>query len=170
MQNYSKTRSSEHDALRLPPDTILPVQFFSMVGPQTFSSEQRLMLAVLVDAINVLGRSRVPPNGRQRNAFNEASAWVFADGITSPLSFDRVCEALSVNPTTLRTRLSVLLSEHNGTLSRSRLKETTRMQCMTANRVRHSMRRTRSVRFRISNLAAAKTRFRRAEQNYLDNH
>ena len=35
------------------PDTILPSQFFASIGARTFSSEQRLMLAVLADAINV---------------------------------------------------------------------------------------------------------------------
>src|SRR6266851_7305279 len=34
------------------PDAILPSQFFESVGARTFSSEQRLMLAVLADAIS----------------------------------------------------------------------------------------------------------------------
>ena len=99
------------------------------------------MLAVLIDAINVLGDSRVSPNRRKRNSFNEASSWVFADGITSPLSFDHVCDALSVDAESLRRRLSELLSERSGNLLRLRLKEGGRMQCMTVNRVRRSRRR-----------------------------
>jgi len=34
------------------PDVILPSQFFESVGAQTFSSEQRLMLAILADALS----------------------------------------------------------------------------------------------------------------------
>jgi len=59
------------------PDTILPSQFFESVGAQTFSSEKRLMLAVLADAINLLRSS----NLRRRNSFNEAWSWVFANRI-----------------------------------------------------------------------------------------
>lgn len=138
----SNSREASEDApLSPPPDTILPSQFFESAGSQTLSSEQRLMLAVLIDAINVLGDSRVSPNRRKRNSFNEASSWVFADGVTSPLSFDHVCDALSVDAESLRRRLSELLSERSGNLLRLRLKEGGRMQCMTVNRVRRSRRR-----------------------------
>jgi hypothetical protein len=139
---WSNSREASEDAPLSPlPDTILPSQFFESAGSQTLSSEQRLMLAVLIDAINVLGDSRVSPNRRKRNSFNEASSWVFADGITSPLSFDHVCDALSVDAESLRRRLSELLSERSGNLLRLRLKEGGRMQCMTVNRVRRSRRR-----------------------------
>ena len=36
------------------PDVILRSQFFELVGTRSLSSEQRLMLAVLADAINIL--------------------------------------------------------------------------------------------------------------------
>jgi hypothetical protein len=38
---------------------LLPSQYFGSIGARTFSSEQRLMLAVLVDAINQLGKRAV---------------------------------------------------------------------------------------------------------------
>jgi len=88
MLDDSRKVAFEDGRLTLLPDAILPSQFFESIGAQTFSSEQRLMLAVLADAINVLGNSRLSPNRRKRNSFNEASSWVFANGITSPLSFD----------------------------------------------------------------------------------
>ena len=119
------------------PDAILPSQFFESVGAQTFSCEQRLMLAVLADAINVLG-STDPSNLRKRNSFNEAWSWVFAKRITSSLSFDHVCDALGVDAESLRRRLSELVSEHGGTLLRLRLKQATRMQRPTVIRVRRS--------------------------------
>ena len=115
------------------PDVLLPSQFFEFVGARTLSSEQRLMLAVLIDAINVLG---VSPNRGKSNSFNDASSWVFAKGGKSPLSFDHVCDALSVDAERLRRRLSELLSEHSGTLLRLRLKAGGRMQRVTINRTR----------------------------------
>ena len=36
------------------PDVILRSQFFELVGTHSLSSEQRLMLAVLADAINIV--------------------------------------------------------------------------------------------------------------------
>src|SRR6266404_1817399 len=116
------------------PEVILPSQFFESVGAQTFSSEQRLMLAILADAINVLG-STDSSNLRKRSSFNEAWSWVFANGITSPLSFDHVCNALGVDAQSLRRRLSELVSEHGGSLLRLRLKEASRMLRPTVIRV-----------------------------------
>ena len=117
------------------PDTILPSQFYESVGARTFSSEQRLMLAVLSDAINLLGKTESSKHGR-RNSFNEAWSWVFAKGIASSLSFDHICDALGVNAENLRRRLSELVSVHGGNLRRLRLKEASRRQGPTVSRVR----------------------------------
>jgi hypothetical protein len=124
------------------PDTILPSQFFESVGAQTFSSEQRLMLAVLTDAINLLGSTS--SSNLRRRSYNEAWSWVFAKRRTSSLSFDHVCDALGINAESLRRRLSELVSEHGGTLLRLRLKEATRMQRVTVDRVRGTRRRAHS--------------------------
>jgi hypothetical protein len=137
MQNDSRKAAFEDDLLNPLPDVLLPSQFFESVGAQTFSCEQRLMLAVLADAINVLG-STDSSNLRKRNSFNEAWSWVFAKRITSSLSFDHVCDALGVDAESLRRRLSELVSEHGGTLLRLRLKEASRMQRPTIIRVRRS--------------------------------
>jgi hypothetical protein len=102
------------------PDLILPSQFFESVGAQTFSSEQRLMLAILADAINVLGNADSSKH-RKRNSFNEAWSWVFSRRITSALSFDHVCNALGMDADSLRRRLSELVSEHGGTSPRRAL-------------------------------------------------
>ena len=118
------------------PDVILPSQFFESVGAQTLSSEQRLMLAILTDAVNILREYRISPNPDKRNSFNEASSWIFAKGIfTSSLSFDHVCEALGLDAESLRRRLSESVSEH-GNFRRLRLKEQGRMQVPTINRIR----------------------------------
>ena len=139
MRNGSRKVSSEDDLLSPLPDVLLPSQFFELVGSQTFSSEQRLMLAVLADAINLLGSTG--SSNLRRRSYNEAWSWVFAKRITSSLSFDHVCDALGINAESLRRRLSELVSEHGGSLLRLRLKEASRMQRPSVIRVRRSRRR-----------------------------
>ena len=119
------------------PDVILPSQFFELVGSQTLSNEQRLLLAILADAINILRDYRISPNRAKRESFNEASSWIFAKGIfTSSLSFDHVCDALGLDAESLRKRLSEPVSAHGGTLRRLRLKQWDRSHGPTINRVR----------------------------------
>lgn len=119
------------------PDVILRSQFFEMVGTRSLSSEQRLMLAVLADAINVVQEFGGASSLRKRNSFNEAWNWFFTKGITCPLSFDNVCDALGMDAQALRWRLSELVEGRgNATPMRLRLKEASRMQRLTVNRVR----------------------------------
>src|SRR5260370_38680089 len=136
MQSDSRKEAFDNGRLNPLPDVILPSQFFESLGARTFSSEQRLMLAVLADAINLLGSTG--SSNLRRRSHNEAWSWVFAKRITSSLSFDHVCEALGVDAESLRRRLSELVSEHGGTLLRLRLKEASRIQRPTVIRVRRS--------------------------------
>ena len=136
MRNESRKAVFEDHLLRALPDVVLPSQFFESVGAQTLSSEQRLMLAVLANAINILRDYRVSPSNRKLSSFNEAASWVFADGIEGPMSFDQVCDALGVNAESLRRRLSEVVLQQGGNLLRMRLKEGGRMQCMAVNRRR----------------------------------
>ena len=131
-----QTHSFEDHLLGGLPDAVMPTQFFESVGAHTFSSEQRLMLAVLTDAINILREHRVSPNQNKRKSFNEVRAWVFAHGIEGPVSFDRVCDAVGVNADCLRRRLSEAFSQHGGTLLRLRLKEGGRIQRVTVRRAK----------------------------------
>jgi len=126
-------------------DIILPVQYFGAMGSGGLCSEQRLMLAVLVDAINVLQGWQRLGSARKRRAFAEAGQWINTRGTSYPFSFDSICDALGIDPEILRERLSGLTMGRVGAvrfgLGRLRLKESSRAQHMTANRVR---RRTRS--------------------------
>jgi len=77
-------------------DIILPSQYFGAMGSGGLCSEQRLMLAVLVDAINVLQGWRGVGNARKRRAFAEAAHWVNTIGTGYPFSFDSICDALGL--------------------------------------------------------------------------
>ena len=121
-------------------DVILPAQYFGALGSVGRSSEQRLMLAVLVDAINVLQGWQGVGSARKRRAFAEAAQWVNTRGTNYPFSFDSVCDALEIDPDMLRSRLRGLTMglAHTGrrSMGRLRLKELSRTQHMSANRMR----------------------------------
>ena len=121
-------------------DVILPAQYFGALGSVGRSSEQRLMLAVLVDAINVLQGWQGVGSARKRRAFAEAAQWVNTRGTHYPFSFDSVCDALEIDPDMLRSRLRGLTMglAHTGrrSMGRLRLKELSRAQHMCANRMR----------------------------------
>jgi hypothetical protein len=131
------------DALALT-DIILPSQYFGAIGGSGLCSEQRLMLAVLVDAINILQGWNRSGSARKRRAFAEAGQWVNTRGTAYPFSFDSICDALTIDCEILRRRLSALTMGHAAAtrlgVSRLRLKESSRAQHMTANRVRRRRR------------------------------
>jgi hypothetical protein len=141
-QNQSQTYDAA-DALGLT-DIILPSQYFGAMGGGGLCSEQRLMLAVLVDAINILQGWHRLGSARKRRAFAEAGQWVNTRGTGYPFSFDSICDALGIDPEILRGKLSALTMGHGRNarlgLGRLRLKESSRAQHMTANRVRRRQR------------------------------
>jgi len=121
------------------PDVILKSQFFEMVGKRALTSEQRLMLAVLADAINLVRDGYGSTSLRKRASFAEAQNWILQSGIRCPLSFQSVCEALEIDPEGLRSRIGSMLSGNSGMPDarlRLRLKEASRVQRLTVNRVR----------------------------------
>jgi hypothetical protein len=132
MQSHATGTISELELNPLP-DVILPSQFFPRA--KSFSSEQRLLLAVLLDAINILGDYRGSSSSRKRKSFSEASAWVFDESIEGPMSFDHVCDALGVHATDLRKWLSRLVEKPGSPLPRLRLKEAGRAQRVATDRV-----------------------------------
>ncbi len=120
-------------------DVILPAQYFGALGSVGFSSEQRLMLAVLVDAINVLQEWRVG-SARKRRTFAEAAQWINTPGTNYPFSFDSVCDALAIDCDVLRARLRKLTMGLTNTarasMGRLRLKEPSRAHHITVKRMR----------------------------------
>jgi hypothetical protein len=111
-------------------DTILPAQYFGALGSVGLSSEQRLMLAVLIDAINVLHGWQRIGSARKRQAFAEAAQWVNTRGTDHPFSFDSVCDVLEIDSDVLRARLHRLTiglaDTARASMGRLRLKELSR--------------------------------------------
>jgi hypothetical protein len=121
------------------PDVILKSQFFDTIGKRSLTSEQRLMLAVLADAINLVQEGHRSVSPRKRNSFSEAKNWIFQSGVRCPLSFENVCDALAIDADALRWRVAALISGNPEAMPaplRLRLKEASRVQRLTVNRVR----------------------------------
>jgi len=87
-------------------DLILPCQYFDLSGGYGLSGEQRLMLALLTDAINVYQRGVLSGVTRMRRLYVDSEQWILAEGGDgNALSFATVCEALGINPGLLRRRI-----------------------------------------------------------------
>jgi hypothetical protein len=99
----SSTPSSHNDGV----DLILPCQYHDLSGGHHLTGEQRLMLALLADAINVYQKGALSRLNRPRRLYVDAEQWIMADCGQQPtmLSFNMACEALSINSGLLRRRI-----------------------------------------------------------------
>jgi hypothetical protein len=67
--------------------------------------EQRLMIAVLHDALDCLEKYRFATIVRERRLFQQAQRWFRAAGGEWPFSFEYICVALDLDARTVRRRL-----------------------------------------------------------------
>ena len=85
---------------------VLPTQFYgARRGASATEPWRRLMAAMLVDAVRCY-ETRFQARqaaGRQESA--EAQVWIFSDGDDGAFSFGAVCDALEVDPETIRRGL-----------------------------------------------------------------
>ncbi len=85
---------------------ILPSQYYDVSGGHRLTGEQRLMLALLADAINVYQQGVLSRNTRKRLLFIDAERWIMAASKSRhAFSFDTVCDALGINSLVLRRRM-----------------------------------------------------------------
>jgi len=120
---------------------ILPSQYFDVSGGHRLTAEQRLMLALLADAINVFQQGAVARATRKRLLYIDAERWIMMAGSTAPhaFSFDTVCDALGINAGVLRRRLilwkhSVCRDVESYTTPHLRLKITPRARHLSQRR------------------------------------
>ena len=84
--------------------------FLSMVRVRArHSSEERLMVAVLEDAIEAY---RHPETLESRSDARATAAWFRSPDRTSPFSFLRVCETLRLDPRAVRAALAQERFDH----------------------------------------------------------
>jgi len=86
------------------PETILSEQFFRPSA--ALPPEKRLMLAVLKAALLDLQRSAGARTTRARRRGDEVDTWFAADDEGWPCSFLRICDALDLDASAVRTRVA----------------------------------------------------------------
>lgn len=86
-------------------DIVLPSQHF---GPRRKQApEQRLMIAVLHDALDCLEKYRCATDTRGRRLFEDAKQWFLAAETDWPYSFECICGVLDLDANAVRQRLHV---------------------------------------------------------------
>jgi hypothetical protein len=82
---------------------ILPAQYWNR---RTLKEPwHRLMLAVLVDAIQGYKHNFASTSARDRRDFHEAREWLFSRGEGAPFSCETICHTLDIDPAYLRDEL-----------------------------------------------------------------
>jgi hypothetical protein len=113
-------------------DLILPCQYCDVSSGYGLSGEQRLMLALLTDALNVYQKGALSQLTRLRRLYVDAERWILANRADhDAFSFTTVCDALGINPELLRRRIidwkhAVSREHRRNSSSRLRLKITPR--------------------------------------------
>jgi len=69
---------------------------------------QRIMLAVLNDALSAFERGLRPRNANERQQFREVDRWIANTSTDWPFAFENVCGRLGINPDYLRDGLKRL--------------------------------------------------------------
>lgn len=90
----------------LEPHTILPPQFFTGAERRRArNAEERLMFAILEDAVTVYCNYCEPATRKQRRTFVSTQRWLTNSDRTWLFSFLRICEALDLDPEYIRKGL-----------------------------------------------------------------
>ncbi|MBI2962454.1 MAG: hypothetical protein HYY35_01760 [Deltaproteobacteria bacterium] len=89
------------------PDMVLPAQFFAALREKGFvEGEKRLMAAVLTDAVDCYMKQAFSSDGRGRQLFQDAEAWLFeTESSRWFFSFVNICDVLGLDPEYLRRGL-----------------------------------------------------------------
>lgn len=92
-------------------------------------AEEKLMFAVLADAIECLQRYANATDAKNRGLYNDAAAWISDRDAASPFSFENICETLRLNSSYLRSGLMQYPNERvHRTPGSRRLREPLRYQ------------------------------------------
>jgi hypothetical protein len=87
------------------PDTLLPEQFFSLLGRKPLQGEKRLLLAMLEDAVHCFQTYLLARKPHERRLFQEAEEWIDSKDSQWFFSFENICEILGIHPGRMRDAL-----------------------------------------------------------------
>jgi len=87
-------------------DSLAPYQYFRVFRTKGhFTPEERLMLAVLNDAVECLGKYQDSTGRGHRALYRQAREWVLGTDNDRLYSFENVCDTLGLDPGYLRIGL-----------------------------------------------------------------
>ncbi len=96
------------------PNTVLPVQYFTRLQRgAAWTGEQRLMAAILEDAVAVCSKTTPPKSSKARHVLRETMRWVRSNDRTWMFSFLRICEMLDLEPSAIRRGIRILRGEES---------------------------------------------------------
>ncbi len=108
-------------------------------------SHERLMLAVLKDAIDCFQRHAHVSNGKRDQLFLEAQDWILQRDSDWPFSFENICNVLRLDPDYIR---SGLLKKHPiGAVDCPNRRRRTRLRTLAGKSIQQESRRQRLERF-----------------------
>ena len=84
-----------------------PVVFEQFFNHAIRGGEERLMLAVLQDAVECFQENVLSQQPWEKKLFQEAEDWILAKNADWPFSFDNICESLQLNPDYIRQGLLI---------------------------------------------------------------
>jgi hypothetical protein len=85
------------------PDVLISHEFLKVYRQKSqFGPEERLMFAVLTDAIECLQKYFGASGRRYRALYHEAEAWIASNESKWPYSFEHICHVFNISPSYLR--------------------------------------------------------------------
>ena len=101
----------------LEPDMVASALYFDNFQRKTpIQPENRLLLAVLEDAIHCFQDNVLAENGKSKKLFDDAEKWVLREGADWIFSFRNVCDLLGIDPEYLRAGLMRWKQKHHYSL------------------------------------------------------
>lgn len=96
------------------------VEYLALPGARRpLGREERLLLAVLEDAVGCLRRHATARGGRARRAFEEARAWLESSDRTSLFACETICDVLDIDVDCLRRGLRAWTAAVSGPCGRT---------------------------------------------------
>jgi hypothetical protein len=97
--------ASENTASIFQPDTLLAPQYFEDRSRTMLEPEERLVLAILEDAVGCFQENHSARQGRRKHLFDDAQKWMFERNGDWVFGFENICAVLGFAPEYIRDGL-----------------------------------------------------------------
>jgi hypothetical protein len=94
--------TSEKSASVFQPDTLLAAQYCENRRRKALEPEEKLVLAILEDAINCFQENHLARQGRRKRLFDEVRQWIFGPERDWVFGFENICGVVGFDPEYIR--------------------------------------------------------------------